>query len=785
MKRYKTIVSVVICTLMAIQLYAGGSGTLKGKVVDSETKEPIPFANVILKIKDVMKGGASTDFDGNYTIKPITPGTYTVNVTYVGYNTKEVENVVIEENMITFLDIEVNASLTQLNVVEITDYCVPLINKDNTTSGGTWTANSHRNERNTKYYRSSKNRKKARKPVPPKQKTMYKKSYTKSGGTATAEEIRKMPNKTAGSLATTVSGVSASYGANPNLRGHNEGTVLYIDGMRVTRSTCIPSDRFQSVTVILGGIPAEYENDMVMMNEYADFKTSYKQYTDESDYITTPEVFVLMPSTPLDEYSQIPIPAPAPDPYEYEEESYDEIIENEFVSPYDEPLSTFSIDVDRASYSNIRRMLNSGNMPPNDAIRLEEMINYFNYSYEKPTDQPFSVYNELGECPWNEESKLLHIGIQGEHIEKDDRKPNNLVFLLDVSGSMCSPNKLPLLKKSFKLLLGQLDERDRVAIVVYAGSSGLALPSTSCDKKKVIIDRLDELNAGGSTAGGAGIELAYKVAVENFIEDGNNRVILATDGDFNVGIYDNNALLKLIDKKKESGVYLSVLGFGMGNYKDDKMEILADHGNGNYAYIDNLKEANKVLVTEMQGTLYTIAKDVKLQLEFNPAIVKSYRLVGYENRLLEAEDFDDDKKDAGEIGAGHTVTAIYEVLFVDGESGMKRDLRYQKRGESELKDSEELAFMKIRYKEPKESKSQLLTFPVENKVIKDSGNNFGFSACVAGFGLLLRDSEFIDDAFDYEQVLEMAKKYKGDDEEGYRGEFIQLVKLAKAMARNR
>lgn len=474
-------------------------------------------------------------------------------------------------------------------------------------------------------------------------------------------------------------------------------------------------------------------------------------------------------------------------------ESYTHPGEEGFRDVLQNPLSTFSIDVDRASYSNVRRFLNMGQLPPVDAIRVEEMVNYFNYTYEQPKGKdPFSVHTELSACPWNEERQLLHVGLQGRDMEKDDLPPSNLVFLLDVSGSMNSPGKLPLLKQGMSLLVDQLRDQDRVAIVVYAGAAGLVLESTPGDQKNRILDALDKLQAGGSTAGGAGLKLAYKEAMKNFKEDGNNRIILATDGDFNVGPSSNEAMEDLIEKKRELGVFLTVLGFGMGNYQDDKMEILADKGNGNYAYIDNLQEARRTLVEEFGGTLFTIAKDVKFQIEFNPARVRAYRLIGYENRLLADEDFNNDRKDAGEIGAGHTVTALYEIIPAGSEEspGLVDPLKYQEKKtklekvEPDL--SAELMTVKLRYKQPDGDKSTRIEIPVEGRLtdLERSSDNFRFSAAVAEFALLLGQSDYRSEA-SYEQVIAMARKARGEDGEGYRSEFIQLVKLAESLENRR
>ncbi|WP_369751004.1 von Willebrand factor type A domain-containing protein [Pontibacter sp. BAB1700] len=470
-------------------------------------------------------------------------------------------------------------------------------------------------------------------------------------------------------------------------------------------------------------------------------------------------------------------------PLVHNTENYDFIKENSFLDAQKNPLSTFSIDVDNASYSNVRRFLNQGQRPPADAVRIEEMVNYFNYDYPQPAgDAPFSVTTELSACPWNKQNQLLHIGLQGKRVPTDQLPPSNLVFLIDVSGSMFSPDKLPLVKAGLKLLVEELRPQDQVSMVVYAGAAGLVLPSTSGKEKKKIIAALDKLEAGGSTAGGAGINLAYKVAEENFVKGGNNRVILASDGDFNVGVSSDSDLQRLIEKKRETGVFLTVLGFGTGNLKDSRMEQLANKGNGNYAYIDNIREAQKVFVSEFGGTLFTIAKDVKLQLEFNPAKVKAYRLIGYENRALANEEFNDDKKDAGDMGSGHTVTALYEIVPAGADSetqaGQLDELKYQKTTlDPKAKRTDEMLTMKLRYKEPDGETSRLMTTTVSSQAIPaaQTSDNFRFSAAVAACGMLLRDSEFKGNA-SFPMVLELAKNARGKDEEGYRIEFVNLVK---------
>ncbi len=473
---------------------------------------------------------------------------------------------------------------------------------------------------------------------------------------------------------------------------------------------------------------------------------------------------------------------------DYNTEDYDAISENAFHSAAREPLSTFSIDVDAASYSNVRRFITDGSLPPAGAVRIEEMINYFTYDYPQPVGKdPFSITTELSHCPWNEAHQLVSIGLQGKKISLEDLPPSNLVFLVDVSGSMNSQNKLPLVKSSLKLLVDQLRAQDKISIVVYAGAAGLVLPPTGGNQKIKIKSAIDNLESGGATAGGDGIKLAYKIARENLLKRGNNRIILCTDGDFNVGLSSDDALERMVEKEREGGVFLTVLGFGVGNYKDNKMQKLADKGNGNHAYIDGLSEAKKVLVNEFGGTLFTIAKDVKLQVEFNAAAVAGYRLIGYENRLLKAQDFNDDKKDAGELGSGHTVTALYEIIPVGVKSSFSKDvdsLKYTTPARPLFDGfTNELMTVKARYKAPDSDKSLVLSYIVKNTpaTIVATSNNFRFAAAVAGFGLLLRDSEFKGRAT-YNSIIKLASNATGKDEEGYRKECIELMKKAALLS---
>lgn len=482
-------------------------------------------------------------------------------------------------------------------------------------------------------------------------------------------------------------------------------------------------------------------------------------------------------------------PYPIHDDTDFNTEGYSKITDNPFLSVNQNPLSTFSIDVDGAAYSNVRRFINQRSLPPAGAIRIEELINYFSYDYAQPkNDHPFAVQTELVKCPWNKAHHLALIALQGKKIEEENLPPSNLVFLVDVSGSMMDENKLPLVKASLELLTEKLRPQDKVALVVYAGAAGLVLDATPGNQKAKIREAIQALEAGGSTAGGDGIKLAYKTARKNFMQKGNNRIILCTDGDFNVGESSDDAMERLIEQERKSGVFLSVLGFGMGNYQDAKMQILADKGNGNHAYIDGISEAKKVFVNEFGGTLFTIAKDVKLQIEFNPAMVKGYRLIGYENRMLAKEDFNNDAKDAGELGSGHTVTALYEIIPAGSNETIDDvdALRYQKNTspKESVSFGSEYMFVKLRYKKPDGDKSILLTHPVNNQIgdISKSTSNIQFAASVAAFGMLLRNSPHKGDTR-FDLVYELAQNAIGTDLEGYRKEYLRLVRDAAMLSR--
>jgi Ca-activated chloride channel family protein len=522
------------------------------------------------------------------------------------------------------------------------------------------------------------------------------------------------------------------------------------------------------VSLILSGCASEMSSTNANINNASAKPT-------KNEYSASPMAANTTAATSANDVSDV-------DEQKAKSERYAEINENPFLDVTRAPLSTFSIDVDTAAYANIRRYLNDGQLPPKDAVRIEELINYFEYDYPQPIGNvPFSVNTEVASCPWNQKHKIVQIGLQGKKVALDNVPPSNLVFLVDVSGSMNEPRKLPLLKDALRILVNQLSNKDRVAIVVYAGASGLALPSTSVGNRDEILSALDDLSAGGSTNGGQGIQLAYKIARENFIENGNNRVILATDGDFNVGVTGDTGLTNLIEQKRQSGVFLSVLGFGSGNLNDSMMEKLADKGNGNYSYIDSQEEARKALGQQVAGTLYTIAKDVKIQVEFNPSKVAGYRLIGYENRMLANRDFLDDKKDAGEIGAGHSVTALYEIVptgqMVENDG---IELKYSKYETSDTNFSDELMTIKLRYKEPNENESKLLSVGAldTNNSIENASENLRFASAVAQFGLIMRDSRYKGNS-SFGNIKNLANSSLGSDLRNYRSDFLNLIEKAK------
>ena len=628
---------LLVCTILHANAQ---SGAISGKILD-EKKEPILGAVIEVTQNGIIKGGAATDEDGRYQVKPLAAGRYTVKAMYSSYKTVMVRDVLVSPDKTTRVNVNMELDAKQLNEISVLAYKVPLIGAD---------------ERKT----------------------------------ITSEDIERMPTRQTNSVVSTGAGVYQYQYTPPILtqaRPHNE---------------------------------------------------SYKKEQ-----------------------------------------------ENGFLNVAANPLSTMSIDVDRASYSNIRRFINDGQMPPPDAVRVEEMINYFEYKYPQPErNDPLAIVTELTDCPWKEGHKLLHIGMQARTINTDNLPPSNLVFLVDVSGSMNTYNKLPLVKTALKMLTSQLRGQDKISIVVYAGNAGLVLPATSGSNKRAIYNALDRLEAGGSTAGGAGIKLAYDIAMQNYVTGGNNRVLLATDGDFNVGVSGDNELEELITKERQKGIYLTCLGFGTGNYKDSKMEVMADKGNGNYAYIDNEKEAQKTLIKEFGGTIFTLAKDVKAQIEFNPAYVQAYRLIGYENRLLNAEDFKDDKKDAGDMGSGHSVTIMYEVIptgVTDTDVRSVIPLKYQNGNNypsaiDYVSKGNELATIKFRYKKPNGNTSKEIVHVINNNTtpLQKANENARFATSVAMFGMLLKNGEHKGNS-SYNKVLTLARSSKLYDKDGYRNEFIELV----------
>jgi len=655
--------------------------TISGKIVD-ETNMPLPGATVVIK---GTTSGASTDFDGLYSIKA-NVGDILV-FSYVGYTDQE--NTVGSSSII-------NVSLALDNSLD----CVVV------TAFGV-SRNQTRKQKRKNYHQSISNA----------------------------------------------------------LIGESQNIVLAKE--RVEKRTVMNTDKFPLYIIDGEVIPKQQLSHVISLdNNLIKNKIIYASKKAIRKFGKSARTGAIVITTYKGNYTV------------ENDESYSKFKENYFKKTQLVPLSTFSIDVDKASYANVRRMINNGEKVHPDAVKIEEFINYFEYNYPQPTNEhPFSITTEVNPTPWNKQTKLIRIGLQGKTVAQDDLPASNLVFLIDVSGSMGGTNKLGLLKKAFKFLTNQLRERDTVSIVVYAGAAGVVLEPTSGSNKQKIMEALNELESGGSTAGGEGIELAYKIAQNNFIKNGNNRIILATDGDFNVGASSDKAMEKLIEEKRKSGVFLTCLGFGYGNYKDSKLEALADKGNGNHGYIDNMQEAQKMFGKEFGGTLYTIAKDVKIQVEFNPNVVEAYRLVGYENRLLNDEDFIDDTKDAGELGSGHTVTALYEIVLKGTESDYIKaipELKYTKT--SSLNSfSKELLTVKFRYKKPDGKKSIEIVKITENENRIHNIKDFNFSSAVALFGMQLRNSKYTSKT-NFNDVISLAEKGRGQDKDGYRAEFIRLVK---------
>ncbi|WP_397362885.1 von Willebrand factor type A domain-containing protein [Olleya sp. R77988] len=714
----KTVLNVLIALFMLVQLQAQQK-TISG-VVSDENGLPLPSATVIVK---GTKKGASTNFDGNYTIQAKSGNKLVFS--YVGYKTKEVT-----VGSVATIDVSLKPD-GNLEEVVISAFGITREKKEMTSSVTMLTSESVSRKRQRK--------------------NKHKNMLT---GKVSGLQINNSNGVAGNQTNVAIRGISSS--------NSNKRPLIIIDGVISSENvlSTISTKDIKSVDVIkdasTSALYGSRSVNGVVVVSTASKKDKRKETALEKD-------------NKLNQLKHL-------------NESYTKIHENKFKIANTTPLSTFSIDVDKAGYSNVRRMINNGQFIPSNAVKIEEMVNYFNYDYPQPTDEhPFSINTEVVKTPWHTDTKLVRIGLQGKIYENENLPAANLTFLLDVSGSMSNQKKLPLLKQAFKLLVNQLRDKDKVAIVVYAGAAGVVLKPTSGKHKDKIIAALDNLNAGGSTAGGEGIELAYKLAEENFSKKGNNRVILATDGDFNVGASTTDAMEHLIEEKRKSGVFLSVLGFGYGNYKDDMLETLADKGNGNHAYIDTMQEARRIFETEFGGTLFTIAKDVKIQVEFNPTQVQAYRLIGYENRLLADEDFVNDTIDAGELGAGHTVTALYEIVPVGVENDYVKqaiDLKYTKK-ENVSTDNykDELFTVKFRYKKPDETKSIEMVH-VQKDETSEASDDMNFASAVALFGMQLKQSSFHNNSKP-EDVIALAEKGRGKDKSGYRAEFIRLISTFK------
>jgi Ca-activated chloride channel family protein len=705
----------------------GQEKTITGLV--SDNSGPLPGANIIVK---KTTRSAQADINGKYSIKA-TEGE-TLVFSFTGFIAKEVK--VGKSNVV---NVELKSGSVMLESVVVEGY---RNNPKRSTVVAQTTVSAN------EYYKNSK--------VKP-----------------NASSVQSINGQVAGLNITHATGQPRS--SKIVIRGvstiYNSTEPLYIvDGVPVKADDfrTLNSNDLESVTVL-----KDASTTALYGNKAANGVVTIKTKNGKQQNLTQKQLAKKLKE--LDQIDTTPIIEP-------NEEDYDNFVENAFESPKTAPLSTFSIDVDNASYTNVRRFINNGQAVPKDAVRVEEMVNFFKYQYPQPTSEhPFSINTEYNDCPWNSNNKLLRIGLQGKNIPTNNLPASNLVFLIDVSGSMSDMNKLPLVKESLKVLIQQLRDEDKISMVVYAGAAGLVLPPTSGSQKQTIIDALDKLSSGGSTAGGAGIQLAYKTAEENFIKGGNNRVILATDGDFNVGASSDSDMQTLIEDKRKSGVFLTCLGYGMGNYKDSKMETLADKGNGNYAYIDNIQEANRFLGKEFKGSMFAIAKDVKIQIEFNPAHVQAYRLIGYENRKLRPEDFKNDAIDAGELGSGHTVTALYEIIPIGVATRFFEEtdsLKYTKVTPTGTKFNNELATIKFRYKKPDGDKSIEMVQVIDNKVENNVSNDFKFSSAVAWFGLKLRDSKLVINKATSD-IKKLASAGLAYDDQGYRAEFVRLVDAVK------
>ncbi|WP_240491719.1 VWA domain-containing protein [Flavivirga aquatica] len=767
----KRILKAVIILMISIQLQAQ-ERIISGIVTSVNDNLPLPGVNVKIKGTEVM---AITDFDGVYEIKAKESDILVFS--YLGFITKDVT-----VGKQTMLSVILEEDSQELDEVVIVGYGV--VNKKEVTASVSLSKSQLKRQKQKAYHNKLSSQIQSNSIVKALQGQVAGVNVANNSGKPNSQILIRGINSVSGNRAplVVIDGVVSSY---KNLEQINPNNIEAIDVLKDSSSSAIYGARASNGIILIStnahknktikeplyivdGVPIKKENNHIIKNlpkSDIDNKKQYNKSEAKKKFGKIAKNGCIVITTNQGNFRI------------HNNESYTVIEENSFERTSISPLSTFSIDVDKASYSNIRRMINNGVVVEPDAVKIEEMINYFDYNYPQPVGKhPFSINTEVAKTPWNKDTKIVKVGLQGKTFSNDALPASNLTFLIDVSGSMSSQNKLPLLKSAFKLLVNQLREKDKVSIVVYAGAAGVVLEPTSGKDKKKIMKALDNLQSGGSTAGGEGIELAYALAAKHFKKKGNNRVILATDGDFNVGASSDKAMEKLIEKKRESGVFLSVLGFGYGNYKDSKLEILADKGNGNHAYIDNMQEAQKVFGKEFGGTLFTIAKDVKIQVEFNPNKVQAYRLIGYENRMLEDEDFIDDTKDAGELGSGHTVTALYEVIPVGTKSDYLKevsDLKYTKSAVGQAY-SDELFTVKFRYKKPDGDKSIEMVH-IQKDEVQEASEDLKFASAVALFGMQLRLSKYHNNS-KIEDVIKLAKEGRGEDKDGYRAEFNRLVK---------
>jgi Ca-activated chloride channel family protein len=791
-----------LCLLLTstLPMYAQ-KGILRGKIIDGSDNSPLVGAKINVQNSPIA---TSSDYDGNYSLSLKADTIYEIKVSYVGYEFVTVSNIKIKPNDTTVVDVKLpeyemlqeivtmgipmratpNAKAKKVKVKSSNNAPKPYLNSVPTPKPNTYgraidnaaLRNEMQNEKLV--WRQVPGDRNALSEDPEKNKIWELVPIEEAERMDKGKKVEKpllaqekMPEFPGGQAA------MMQY-ITQNIQYPALSKEAAISGKVAVRFT-VKKDGTINKPEILRGVSWEMNEEAIRL-----IKAMPKWTPAQQDGKPIETTFTLPIQFSLSD-DEVTAPAPIPQtPHsDYNTEQYDPIVENEFVSVRQNPLSTFSIDVDNAAYTNVRRYINTEKrLPPSGAVRTEECVNYFKYDYPQPTDEhPFSVTTEMQPCPWNDKHHLLMIGLQGKNLDLKKAPPSNLVFLLDVSGSMAE--ELPTVKAAIKMLSDQMRPQDQVAIVVYAGAAGLVLPSTSGKEKDKIEEALSRLQAGGGTAGGEGIVLAYKIAQDNFLQEGNNRVILVTDGDFNIGVSSDDELQKMVEEKRKSGIFLTCLGIGTGNYNDEIMELLADKGNGNYAYIDDLNEAKRVLVEEIGGTLYTIAKDVKLQIEFNPANISGYRLVGYENRSLAAEDFNNDSKDAGDMGAGHSVTALYEIILPKNVAQKPNELhsvdslKYQETVFSKYAfESGELLTVKLRYKQPKQDKSILIEKSLKRPdLMRAASNNFQWAANVAAYTLLLRDSTFKGKA-NYQNILETAQKAKGKDPNGYRQDFIEMIK---------